>query len=164
MRIYILGTILALICTPALADVSIQFDSERGTDSFTITNMDACPLEKETIKIDLELSLGGLIFDTVQGGPGLNRATEFSVMRGEHYLALTPVVRDGDNQLTLDVDKLPGDATIILSLDTDFLKGGSGAEVFTPLIEGGRVKISNGDAHAFDHTGYVLVPGGGCVA
>ena len=154
---------LSLMASPAAADIEVSFSAGQ-IEGFTITNLDACPLENTTIEIDMRPSIGGLVIDTEAGPPGLNRAQAFGVLFGEDYLSQVPVVRDGGDKIVLQVRDLPGEEFIMLTMDTDHMKLGGGAVAFTEHIEDGTVIIGDNEPVTFDAGGFALIPGGDCVA
>lgn len=151
------------LAVPAAADVEVQFYGNNG-DSFIIANIDACPLIDSTIEIDLSPTLGGVFFDVSEASPGYQRSRPFELSVGEEYLEEVPEVKDGDTSIVFKVKDLPGDGIIRFTLDTDFTKMGSGAHVYTSLVEGGLVRISYAEAVTFDEDGYANVPVGACVS
>jgi len=148
---------LFLNSTPAMAEVEVQFYTEN--DGFSITNLDGCPLTDVEVKIDISSSLGGLVFDTFPGPPGLNRSQSLRIVGGSGYLAQTPVVRDGSQILTLKVKELPSEESVLIALDTD---SKTSAWSDTGDIKGSTVVISDSEAVTFNDRGTAHVPNGSC--
>ena len=158
------GILLLLsFAAPAAADIEVQFFGNRG-DNFVIANTGGCALRNSTIEIDLSSTVGGVFFDVSEAAPGYQYPQPFRLWVGEEYLEGVPDVKDGDTKIVFKVKSLPGGSFIRFSADTDFGKEGSGAYTNTSFVEGGFVRVSNGDDGRFDETGYAIVPIGDCFA
>ena len=144
---------------PAAANIEFQYYDRNPSDGFSITNMDGCPLQDVEIIFDLKSSIGGVVFDTQPGPPGLNRSQDVSILEGEDYLTQTPFVQDGSHTMTLEIKLLPPEGVILIGLDTDFVYGGQGAMMYTPQIDGGLVKMTDAAPVAFDNQGTAIIPG-----
>ena len=157
MKRLVVSLSFALLATPALADVEVQFYT--ANDGFSVTNLGGCPLTDVEIEINMASSLGGLVFDTFPGPPGLNQSQSLRIIRGGDYLSQTPVVKDGSTKMTLIIKELPSDGYIVIALDTD---SNESAWSNIPEIKGGFAKMTGSETAVFDSVGTALIPNISC--
>ncbi|MGH1477109.1 MAG: aggregation factor core [Geminicoccales bacterium] len=119
MRSWALAAVLFCWASPLSADVQVRFDEGAPKDRFTISNLDGCSLGAAAITIDLRGSAYGLIFDVTGRGAGVEVFQPFELSEGSENLKAAPVVRDGDNQLTLDLHDLAAGASLSFTIDVD---------------------------------------------
>ena len=72
-----------------------------------------------TLRIDLGKSRGRLIFDVTGEGAGVEVFQPFEIARGRHLAAAKPLVRDGDDQLSLQLRRLQPADVIAFTIDVD---------------------------------------------
>ena len=106
---------LALTTSSSLAELAVSFDEGAPKDRFTFKNSGECVLESGRIDLDLSRSASGLIFDVTGAGAGVEVFQPLEFVKGENALTDIPRVRDGDNLISLRVQRLaPGqDADLI---------------------------------------------------
>jgi len=119
MRSWALAAVLFCWASSLSADVQVRFDEGAPKDRFTISNLDGCSLGAAAITIDLRGSAYGLIFDVTGRGAGVEVFQPFELSEGSENLKATPVVLDGDNQLTLDLHDLAAGASLSFTIDVD---------------------------------------------
>ncbi len=108
-----------LSVTPARADIEIMFREGAPKDRIIIRNQDACSLPRMSLTIDLTPSAGGLIFDTVPGGAGIDVAQPLELESGAARIEQMSTVGDGDRQLLVVVSHLDPREAITLTIDLD---------------------------------------------
>lgn len=107
------------ISTPALADLQVRFDEGAPKDRFTISNLGDCDVGATVVSIDLSGSPYGLIFDTTGSGAGVQVFQPFELTAGKDKLASIPEVKDGQNEITLDLLGLKPQETVSFTIDVD---------------------------------------------
>lgn len=108
--------LLLLLAGPALAqDVDVRFQDGNPYDRFIVFNR-GCPLTDFVILLDFTSSAGGVLIDTVSGGPGARDPMAVQLIEGD--ASLDPV-RDGDQMLRLRVASLPNLAALVVTMDVD---------------------------------------------
>lgn len=112
-------TLLALIATPAMANIEVLFDEGAPKDQFTFTNTSGCALEAAVITLDLSESNAGLIFDTTGEGAGVEVFQPFEAVSGADVLGEVAPVKDGDNRIELSVTGLAAGASVAFTIDVD---------------------------------------------
>ncbi|MEJ8559949.1 aggregation factor core [Yoonia sp. GPGPB17] len=109
------AALLALLASPALADITVRFVESAPKDRFVISS-DTCPLQDVDVLIDLDGSAGGLIFDVTSAGAGVEIFQPVEVQSG--IVTAQPVV-DGDQQLSFQISDLRAGDDIVISADLD---------------------------------------------
>ncbi|PJI92440.1 hypothetical protein BC777_1291 [Yoonia maricola] len=107
--------LLALLAPPAIADITVRFVESAPKDRFVISS-DTCPLQDVDVLIDLDGSVGGLIFDVTGAGAGVEVFQPVEVQSG--LVTAQPVV-DGDQQLSFQINDLRAGDDIVISADLD---------------------------------------------
>lgn len=107
------------LSTPALADLQVRFDEGAPKDRFTISNVGNCAVGATIVSIDLSGSPYGLIFDTTGSGAGVQVFQPFELTAGKDRLASIPVVKDGQNKITLNLLDLKPGETVSFTIDVD---------------------------------------------
>lgn len=82
----------ARACGP---DIEVRFFEAADGDVFTIANRSEVPWTLVELEIRLDGSIGRLVFDTADGGPGFSMYRPFEAVDGEVELLSVPVVGDG---------------------------------------------------------------------
>lgn len=156
---------LALIATPALADIRVDFREGAPKDRFTLTNVGACALDGVEVTIDLTGSQGKLIFDVTGSGAGVEVFQPFEVVSGAEYLVDLPQVEDGQTQVTLRLSSLAAGAKLIATTDLDDTIGAREITVAGSEFDGTRILVESagGSAEAaFDGTVSAVAKLNGC--
>lgn len=135
----------AVLSTPALADIRVDFDEGAPVDRFTIRNTGACPLGPATVTIDLSGSAGGLIFDVTGAGAGIQVFQPFRVVVGEALLTGLPEVSDGDTSIVLPLRGLESGAQVAFTIDVDDTVSSYGTMIAGSEIEGATLRIDTGN-------------------
>jgi len=148
MTRFILAATFWCMATIATADIVVSFDEGAPTDRFTILNDGACALVATDLVLDLGTSAAGLIFDTTDGGDGVQVFQPLTIVAGQEALAEVPKLRDGDNSLTLRLGRLEPGQSIAFTTDVDDTRGQRATVVSNAEIEGARVKIAQTGADA----------------
>lgn len=99
--------------------VTVSFGESAPRDRMTIVNDASASVTLSLIEIDLSNSAGGVIFDTLDGGAGVEVFQDFQVESGEAALTSEPVVDDGANQLSLSFDSFEPGESFVFSIDVD---------------------------------------------
>lgn len=100
-------------------EVSMVFTESAPRDRFEIRN-DSSPGQRiERLTLDLSSSAGRLIFDTIEGGTGVDVFQPFRVESGEAKLKGSPVVQDGSERLTLAFTRFEPGQRFVFSIDVD---------------------------------------------
>ncbi|MEM8689407.1 MAG: aggregation factor core [Pseudomonadota bacterium] len=131
------------ISTPALADLQVRFDEGAPKDRFTISNLGDCDVGATVVSIDLSGSPYGLIFDTTGSGAGVQVFQPFELTAGKDKLASIPVVKDGQNEITLDLLGLKPQETVSFTIDVDDTVNNREITVADAEIVGARVVAKN---------------------
>ena len=87
---------------PCVHEVSMVFTESAPRDRFEIRNDSSAGQRIQRLTLDLSPSAGKLIFDTIEGGTGVEVFQPFRIEPGEAQLKGSPVVQDGSDRLTLD--------------------------------------------------------------
>lgn len=99
--------------------VSIVFDEGAPRDRIAISNDSSADISIASARFDLASSVGGIIFDTLDGGIGVEVFQDFQVEGGDAVLANEPIAEDGATDLRLDFESFePGDS-FTFSIDVD---------------------------------------------
>lgn len=103
--------------SPAYADINVLFSEGAPKDRFSFRNDTACDLTDLSLEIDLSSSSARLIFDTTGSGAGVEVFQPFERVNGQ--FALAGEVTDGEQQLTLQIEKFAAGETISFTIDVD---------------------------------------------
>ena len=103
--------------SPAYADINVRFSEGAPKDRFSFKNDSACDLTDLSIEIDLSASSARLIFDTTGEGAGVEVFQPFEKVDGKFDLA--GEVTDGEQQLTLQIERFAVGETISFTIDVD---------------------------------------------
>jgi hypothetical protein len=147
---------LLLLASPLCADVNIWIYDGDPYDRIRIQNT-ACQPLVGTLRIDLSSSSGGVIIDTVRGGPGTKDPMPVEIEQGA--IKVEPV-EDGAQDITVLIGHLAENETGIVTLDFDDTRGwwpGPRIEVFGDEIAGtvATLKVLGGVSQGvFDTTGF----------
>ena len=95
----------------------MRFSEGAPKDRFSFKNDSACDLTDLSIEIDLSASSARLIFDTTGEGAGVEVFQPFEKVNGEFELA--GQVTDGQQQLTLQIERFAAGETISFTIDVD---------------------------------------------
>lgn len=82
-------------------DLNVKFVESAPRDRFVISNNSTTNVEIISASIDLSTSQGNLIFDTEDGGTGVEVFQKFRSETDQVKLVASPEVNDGDNQLDM---------------------------------------------------------------
>lgn len=139
--------IIAAIFYPGLsafahANMTVIFDEGAPKDRFTFTNTGSCTITDAKIALDLSSSKSGLIFDVTGNGPGVEVFQPLEMVSGADALLSIPEVKDGDNQITLNIGKLNAGQSIAFTIDVDDTMGGSEIIVSNSEIQSAKVDFS----------------------
>ena len=88
-------------------------------DRFEIRNDSSAGQRIQRLTLDLSPSAGKLIFDTIEGGTGVEVFQPFRVETGEARLRGSPVIQDGSERLTLDFTRFEPGQRFVFSIDVD---------------------------------------------
>lgn len=99
--------------------VSLVFTESAPRDRFEVIN-DSSPGQRiQRLTLNLTGSAGRLIFDTAEGGTGVEVFQPFRVESGEARLSKTPVVKDGSDRLELTFTQFEPGQRLVFSIDVD---------------------------------------------
>lgn len=99
--------------------VSMVFTESAPRDRFEIRNGSSSGQSIQRLTLDLSGSAGRLIFDTVDGGTGVEVFQPFRVEQGEAKLKGLPAVQDGSDRITLDFSRFEPGQYFRFSIDVD---------------------------------------------
>jgi hypothetical protein len=99
--------------------VSMVFTESAPRDRFEIRNDSSAGQRIQRLTLDLAGSAGKLIFDTTEGGTGVEVFQPFRVESGEARLKASPVVQDGSERLSLDFSRFEPGQRFLFSIDVD---------------------------------------------
>ncbi|MEM1288683.1 MAG: aggregation factor core [Pseudomonadota bacterium] len=136
-----IAALLMCLGSPAVAGLEVKFVDSAPKDRFTLTNFGTCELLSAAVTIDLSGSPYGLIFDVTSAGAGVQVFQPFELTSGAEYLESQPVVRDGDNQVTLDLAGLPAGETVSFTIDVDDTANSREITVSGEEIVGASVRV-----------------------
>lgn len=101
------------------AVLSAKFTESAPRDKFRFYNMSSDGWQVQSVKLQLAGSDGNLVFDTEEGGTGVE---VFQKFREESQSAKAAVVNepaDGDQSLTIEFSDFPSGANYTFSIDLD---------------------------------------------
>jgi hypothetical protein len=120
LGIFLVTLTLATHAAPACVhEVSMVFTESAPRDRFEIRNDASAGQRIQRLTLDLSPSAGKLIFDTIDGGTGVEVFQPFRVEPGEAKLKGAPVVQDGSDRLTLDFTRFEPGQRFRFSIDVD---------------------------------------------
>ena len=124
-------SIMCLASAPANANDSIcgfnlesRFIESAPRDSFVFSNQSNKAWNIVTIQIDMDQSVGKLIFDTIDGGDGVEvyqpfRVSESHGASGGAKLRSMPTPSDGDQNIVLNFSHFPQESSFSFTIDVD---------------------------------------------
>ena len=134
---------LVLLATGARADIAVRFQEGAPKDRFSFENRGACVLTGD-LRLDLESSRGGLVFDVSAAGAGVEVFQPFDLVEGADHVRGVPVVADGDRAVVLRVADWPAGARIAFTIDVDDTLKGREITVSDAEIAGATVAFAGG--------------------
>lgn len=143
----VLSTLMGAL--PALANVEVTFREGAPKDRFVIANTGNCATGPVDITIDLSGSDAGLIFDVTNSGQGVEVFQPFVLVSGKSFVSGAPVVKDGDNKVTLKLSDLVKGKPVAFTVDVDDTAGGREITVSGSEIAGASISVSGGAAAVF---------------
>lgn len=153
--------VLLALSSPAFAQIEAKFTESAPKDTFTFTNK-GCALGASELVLNMEESAGGLIFDTVSGGAGVEVFQPFEAVSGQ---VASVTVSDGASELRLSVPSWPEGGEVSFTIDVDdVLRHGERGQtqVSGSEIAGAELRINAGGAEVFgvfDNTNRAVVRG-----
>ena len=172
----VVGAFLGSHAPPAWAcgpSITIAFHESSDGDIFIIKNNSEEAWFLASLEITLTGSVGRLVFDTQDGGPGFSMHAPFVPADNEVGLIAAPEIRDGAEEIWLQITKfIPGrDFTFLIDVDDRLETSDYGCAVVSGAeFEGARAKAAlaktsgeKSSAHGqFDNTAKVVLRGGTC--
>lgn len=134
-----------LAASPATATIEVRFRDGNPWDTFDFRNS-GCAIYDAVILVDLSTSIAGVLIDTAYGGAGTQDPMPAELSEGQATLA---PVNDGDQEFTVEIDKLDDTDRIQVRLDVDDTAGSAYApkvEVYGDEITGATVTLIYADA------------------
>lgn len=111
--------LLLALPTTALADLTVSFEEAAPTDFFIVENESDCELRDFVLRIDLNGTAGGLLFDVTAGGAGLSVYQPFQIAEGRESIRSFGEVSDGDRVATIEFARLEGRDRVVFTGDVD---------------------------------------------
>ncbi|MEP0521473.1 MAG: aggregation factor core [Hyphomicrobiales bacterium] len=149
-----LSTMLGAV--PALANVEVTFREGAPKDRFIIANTGGCAPGAVDVTIDLSGSSSGLIFDVTDAGAGVEVFQPFVLVSGQSFVISAPVVKDGDNKVTLSLSNLIKGQPVAFTVDVDDTAGAREITVSGSEIEGAGISVSGGTSGTFGSNAVAL--------
>ncbi|MFK8034362.1 MAG: aggregation factor core [Hyphomicrobiales bacterium] len=153
---------MVLGALPALANVEVTFREGAPKDRFVIANTGNCATGPVDITIDLSGSDAGLIFDVTNSGQGVEVFQPFVLVSGKSFVSDAPVVKDGDNKVTLSLSDLVEGKPIAFTVDVDDTAGGREITVSGSEIAGASISVSGGASGVFGTNAIAQAKAPGC--
>ncbi|MEP2980319.1 MAG: hypothetical protein ABJO86_12585 [Lentilitoribacter sp.] len=100
-------------------DLNVRFIESAPRDRFVIKNNSTTDVEIVSASFDLSNSQGNLIFDTEDGGTGVEVFQKFRSETDKVKLVSSPAVRDGDSQLDIAFETFAQFEEYQFSIDVD---------------------------------------------
>lgn len=100
-------------------DLNVRFIESAPRDRFVIKNNSSTDVEIISASFDLSNSQGNLIFDTEDGGTGVEVFQKFRSETDKVKLVSSPDVRDGDSQLDIAFETFAQFEEYQFSIDVD---------------------------------------------
>lgn len=129
---------------PSLASIQVRFDEGAPKDRFTIENAGNCDLGSTVISIDLSGSPHGLVFDVTGKGAGVEVFQPFELVNGGEKLRRLPIVKDGDDQVTLEFSGFKAGETLSFTIDVDDTMNAQQITVSNSEIAGATIIATTG--------------------
>lgn len=143
MKSAALSLALIAVSAPASADLSVQFIEGAPKDRFVISSSaGTCADAPLTVTVDLNGSVGKLIFDVTGAGAGVEVFQPFELVAGGDRVTQTPSVLDGDRALTLSLSGLPAGTDVAFTIDVDDTIGAREITVTDAEIAGATVRVT----------------------
>ncbi len=111
--------LMAQAAAACVHEVSLTFNESAPRDRFEIRNDSSAGQRIQRLTLNLSGSAGRLIFDTVEGGTGVEVFQPFRVDSGEARLSKTPVMQDGSDRLDLTFTRFDPGQRFVFSIDVD---------------------------------------------
>lgn len=143
----VVSTVLGAV--PALANVEVTFREGAPKDRFIIANTGGCAPGAVDITIDLSGSSAGLIFDVTNSGAGVEVFQPFVLVSGQSFVKSAPVVKDGDNKVTLSLSNLIKGQPVAFTVDVDDTAGAREITVSGSEIAGASISVEGGATGVF---------------
>lgn len=155
-------SIMCLASAPAMADNSIcgfslegRFIESAPRDSFVFSNQSSRAWNIVSIQINMDQSAGKLIFDTIDGGDGVEVYQPFQVSKSldasrEAKLGKMPIPSDGDGNIALTFSHFPQEFSFTFTIDVD--------DQLTES-ESGQIRVSDSEIAGTVLSVVVEVPG-----
>ena len=130
----VIGTVISVVgmhSIPVIADEGVcgfhlegRFVESAPRDSFVFSNQSNELWNIISIRIDMNESAGNLLFDTLDGGDGVEVYQPFEVSSrygasGEAKLSFIPTLADGDQDITLNFSQFPPESKFSFTIDVD---------------------------------------------
>lgn len=135
------AVLYAGVTSSVWANLAVSFDEGAPKDRFTFANTGSCTIADAQIVLDLSSSKSGLIFDVTGKGAGVEVFQPMEITGGAQALLGVPKVKDGDNQIRLDIGELKAGQRIAFTIDVDDTAGGREITVSGSEIAGARVRL-----------------------
>ena len=134
---------MTLLASQAAAQIEVSFRDGAPKDRFVIQNSGACETAPMTLAIDMERSVGKVIFDVTSAGAGVEVFQPLEIVEGAQHLSAIPQVRDGQNQLAFDLKALPSGARIAFTIDVDDTIGQREITVSGSELQGSALLVTD---------------------
>lgn len=144
MKIAISLFVLVISALPSLASIQVRFDEGAPKDRFTIENAGNCDLGSTVISIDLSGSPHGLVFDVTGKGAGVEVFQPFELVNGREILRGIPTVKDGDDQVSLELSGFKAGETLSFTIDVDDTMNAQQITVSNSEIAGATITATTG--------------------
>lgn len=128
ITLYLITAVLVLLQTAGQAEatdvvcelaVDARFTESAPRDFFSIRNQSAGQWSIISIRLDLAASAGQLIFDTEDGGKGVDVFQLFDVAEGTALMSKADVPNDGDSVLQVQFERFGSGQSFSFSIDVD---------------------------------------------
>ena len=140
-----LAAVLAVLATPSLADMTVEFREGAPKDRFVFrTDTGVCQDGPFRITLDLAGSAAGLIFDVTGQGAGVEVYQPVELVEGAEIVAAMSRVEDGDAVIVLDLLALDAGQSVAFTVDVDDTLGGREITVSDSEIVGANVTLAAG--------------------
>ncbi|WP_171136535.1 aggregation factor core [Ruegeria sp. HKCCC1038] len=131
--------------TSLKAGVQIRFLAGATKGRFVLTNVGTCELAASTLKIDLSLSAGRLIFDVTEKGVGVEVFQPLEFVEGAEARLQFPSVEDAQSTIELEIASLAAGDRLAFTIDVDDIIGQREITVTGSEIEGATVSYPDAD-------------------
>ncbi len=103
----------------ATANIDARFTEAAPKDSFSFTNTGACDIGAATLSVNLDDSVGGLIFDTSGDGAGVEVSQPYEAVAGAENITSITSITDGDTSISLGLSGLGAGQSVAFTIDVD---------------------------------------------